>query len=260
MKIIISPAKRLEVNVPELADTITPSLPEFLDHSEYLVNKLRKLSIRQLGKMMSVSPQIAELNHERFAKWHTPFTAENAHPALFTFQGDVYRGLDAQSLETDDLEFAQQSLRILSGLYGVIKPLDLIQAYRLEMGTKFPVTPKKKNLYLYWGNTLHNHLKANLDEGEEIINLASNEYFKALKAKQIPNRIINCHFRDLKNGEYKPLTIYMKLARGYMTRFILKNKIRSVEEIKLFDYKNYIYNDRLSTEFDWVFTRDKVEL
>lgn len=255
---ILSPAKRLDTEVENVSGVFTQ--PIFKKESQSLISKLRKLDPQDISTLMKVSAKIANLNHERYAKWHLPFTKKNADEAILTFKGDVYRGIGAESFSKDELLFAQENIRILSGLYGLLKPLDLIQPYRLEMGTRFQSSPTVKNLYQYWDTKIATELKKELTVDGVIINLASNEYFKAIQPKKIGHRIINFHFHDFKNGEYKPITIYNKLARGYMNRFIVKNKIINHEDLKLFDSKNYTFNSPKSSENDWVFTREKVEL
>jgi len=255
---ILSPAKRLDTKVENISGVNTQ--PVFLKESEKLIKKLQKLKPQDIADLMKISPKISDLNHERYAKWHLPFSKKNADEALLTFKGDVYRGMAAETFTEDELLFAQDNIRILSGLYGYLKPLDLIQPYRLEMGTRFQTSPTIKNLYQYWDTKIANELKKELHLDGVIINLASNEYFKALQPKKIGHRIVNFHFHDFKNGEYKPITIYNKLARGYMNRFLVKNKITNFEDLKLFDLKNYTFNAPKSSENDWVFTREKVEL
>jgi len=254
---LLSPAKSLDMDSP--CQEVNATQPELLDQSQYLIGKLKKLTAGQIGEMMKISPDLAGLNHNRFQQWSTPFTDKNSKPALLAFRGNVYQGLAAQRFDGKDLAYAQEHVRILSGLYGLLKPLDLMQAYRLEMGTRWKVTPKQTNLYKYWGNTITD--KINEASGDEpIINLASNEYFKAINKKELKGEIITCHFQDLKNGEYKSIMTYAKLGRGYMTHFMVKNKIEKAEDLKNFNLKNYGYNDQLSSKNDWVFTRDEVEL
>jgi uncharacterized protein len=254
---LLSPAKTLDFE--SAAQTKTHTQPEFLENSEYLINKLRKLSARQIGKMMSINTELADLNQARFNSWSLPFNLKNAKQAMLAFRGDVYRGLNATEFNEADLQFAQKHVRILSGLYGLLRPLDLMQPYRLEMGTRWAVTPKTKNLYAYWDSAITEHLVTSLDE-PVVINLASNEYFKAVKPKLLGARIITCQFQDFKNGEYKSLMTYAKLGRGYMTNFIIKNKINKAEDLKGFNLKKYTYNDKFSSENEWVFTREEVEL
>lgn len=207
---------------------------------------------------MSVSNDLAEINAQRFAAWKTPFTNANARPAIYAFKGDVYLGLDAYALEAEDIMFAQKSLRILSGLYGLLKPLDLMQAYRLEMSTKLKVTAAKTDLYKFWGDSVTKLLKEEMDQdGDDVlVNLASNEYFKAVKPKLLGKRIITPEFKDAKNGEYKMIQFFAKKARGLMTAFILKNKITQPDQMKGFDYEGYAYNERFSEGDKWVFTRE----
>lgn len=254
---LLSPAKTLDFNVQEQTKTFTQ--PRFIEQSEYLIPKLKKLSSTQISKLMKINPDLAELNRQRFADWETPFTPENAKQAILAFRGDVYRGLSADGFSKDDLDFCQDHVRLLSGLYGLLRPLDLIQPYRLEMGLRFKVTETKTNLYKFWGSQISDLLKEDVGEGV-ILNLASNEYFAAINKKDFEGRIINFHFRDLKNGEYKPLMTYAKLGRGYMTRYLIENRITNPEDLKHFNLKKYSYNDKLSETNEWVFTRDEIEL
>lgn len=254
---LLSPAKSLDMDSP--CQSVKATQPELLDRSQYLIGKLKKLSAGQIGKMMHINPDLAGLNHNRFQEWSTPFTEKNAKPALLAFRGDVYRGLASHEFDDKDLAFAQDHVRILSGLYGLLKPLDLMQAYRLEMGTRWAVTPKQTNLYKYWGDTITDKINAAVGD-EPIINLASQEYLKAVNKKELKSEMITCHFQDLKNGEYKSLMTYAKLGRGYMTHFMVKNKIQKAEDLKDFNLKKYGYNDKLSSKNEWVFTRDEVEL
>ena len=254
MLTIISPAKRLELE--KSPQEYKSTIPDFLDQSKKLIQKLRSLSQKKISELMDLSPDLVRLNIERYARWHLPFTEDNAMQAIQTFQGDVYKKLDARSLSEADINFAQEHLRILSGLYGILRPLDLIQPYRLEMGTKL-VYRQKKNLYEFWGNLLSDHVNKLLESQKSkfLINLASNEYFKSIKPKQINAPIITPVFKDFKNGQYKILFLYAKYARGLMTRFIIRNKIDSPEELKLFDKEGYTYDPNISSESEWVFTR-----
>lgn len=254
MLIIISPAKRLELE--KLPPLNNPTIPDFLEHSEKLIKKLKTLSKKKLTGLMDLSEELVRLNIERYARWQLPFSEENSFQTIYTFQGDVYRKLDASSLNKDDLIFAQEHLRILSGLYGILRPLDLIQPYRLEMGTKL-VYRQKKNLYEFWGNLISDTINQLLEKQDSkvLINLASNEYFKSVKPKQIKAPIITPVFKDFKNGEYKVLFLFAKYARGLMTRYIIKNKIETAEELKLFNEDGYSFDSNLSTDSDWVFTR-----
>ncbi len=252
MIVLLSPAKSLDFETEPHVSKHTQ--PQFLEESEYLVNKLKKLSAKKIGDLMKISPALSDLNHQRYQEWSVPFTPKNAKQASLCFTGDVYRGWEATSMSEKDLDFAQDHVRILSGLYGILKPLDLIQPYRLEMGTKFEVTPKVKNLYSFWQQKLTNQLNKEA-EGSVVLNLASNEYFKSIKAKDVESPVINAVFKDFKNGEYKTIMTFAKLARGYMTRYVVQNRITDIEDIKGFDMEGYGYNAKLSTDTDWVFTR-----
>ena len=255
---VIAPAKRLESGVSEKVDQRTN--PVFIEEADYLVNKLRKMSARKLSSMMNVSAEIADLNVQRFADWDKSLPSEKSDAALLSFKGDVYRGMGAEDFNKSEMSYANSHIRILSGLYGLLKPLDSMMPYRLEMGTSFAVTPKKKNLYQYWDQKILNHLEEELGEDGVILNLASNEYFKALPKKSLKNRVIDFKFLDLKNGEYKSMMTYAKLARGYMCRYIVKNKLKNLEDLKGFNLKNYVFRDDLSSENELVFSRDVVEL
>ena len=205
---------------------------------------------------MSISSELSQLNYERYQSWSLPFTKENSNHALAVFTGEVYRGINAADFSEKELSLAQNKLRIISGLYGLLKPKDLIQPYRLEMGTRFAVTPKTKNLYQFWGSKITDALNEELAEDDGVlINLASNEYFKAIKSKDIKGRIITCSFKDAKNGEYKMIMTFAKQARGYMTRFIIKNNLKQVEEIKAFDDNGYVFSPKMSSENEFTFTR-----
>lgn len=254
MLIVISPAKTLDFESELITESA--SQPLFLDQAEFLVNKLKKFSGKKLEELYKVSPDIAEENRQRFAQWHRPFHAGNARQAVLAFKGEVYKGLNPTNFNDPDFEFAEKHLFILSGMYGILRPLDLIQPYRLEMGTSWAVSTKFKNLYEYWSETVTGVLNNSDIEGP-LINLASNEYFKAIDGKSLNRDVITCHFRDLRNGEYKPLMTYAKNARGLMTRFIIRNKLTDIEHLKAFDKQGYTYNYQLSTEKDLVFTRDQ---
>jgi cytoplasmic iron level regulating protein YaaA (DUF328/UPF0246 family) len=257
MLTLLSPAKRLDYDTAPISSRV--SQPEMLEEAEYLIEKLKKLSARQIGRMMKISPALAELNQARYQGFSTPFSPKNAKQALLVFKGDVYTGLDAQSLTKGELEFAQRHLRILSGLYGLLRPLDLMQPYRLEMGSDFAVTPKKHNLYLYWGDRIARAVDKALraQNDDVLINLASNEYFRSVRAKSLQARIITPNFKDLKNGHYKPIFLWVKQARGMMARFIIKNRLSQPEQLKDFDMNGYRYNEEMSTPQQWLFTRDK---
>ena len=252
MKIVISPAKSL--NFESEIPTTDFTQPIFLKQAERLNRILRKKSVRSLSKLMSISPALGELNYERNQNWHLPFSPENARQAIFAFSGEVYRGLDVNSMPLNDLEVLQNKLRILSGQYGILKPLDLIQPYRLEMGTSLKIGVKP-NLYKFWDKQITNSLNNELKEGELFVNLASQEYFKVLQPKEIKTPVITPVFKDFKNGEYKIIMTFAKLARGLMLRYIIDHKVEDLDGIKGFNYNDYGYDANLSTETELVFTR-----
>lgn len=256
MLLIISPSKTLDFSSQTIpAET---SIPALLEQSQLLVNELIKYKPAKLTKLMNINPKLAQLNFERYQEWQLPFTTENAKPALIAFKGDVFNGIQTDSMSEEDFAFAQQHLRILSGLYGVLKPLDLIQPYRLEMGTALKFK-RNNNLYDFWKEKIASLIISEIEthEVKVIINLASKEYFKSIEkyllAKGI--RIITPEFKENKNGEFKFVHILGKRARGLMTRFSIDKKMNDPEKMKLFDYEGYFYNDLLSSENDWVFTR-----
>ncbi len=253
MKIILSPAKSLDFENAKLIKE-KATVPNFIEDSQYLIDKLKKCSARKLKKMMSVSDNIAHLNFDRFQTWEYPFS-ENAKQALFVFTGDAYRGMDANSFSDEEVLRANEKLRILSGLYGILKPLDLMLPYRLEMGTPFKVTPAKSNLYKFWGSKLADHLAAEMQPDEVLVNVASNEYSKVLDLKNFGRKVITCSFKEEKNGEYKAIMTFAKRARGLMTRFIIQENIDNPEHLKAFDLENYAFNQGLSSEDEFVFTR-----
>ena len=251
---VISPAKKLDLDSPVPALDVTT--PDFLGQSRKLNKILREYPELDLMELMHVSQNIAELNVQRNKQWKTPFTPKNARPALLTFKGDVYQGLDAPTLKAADLKFSQKHLRILSGLYGLLRPLDLMQAYRLEMGTKLP-NAAGKNLYEFWGETLTDKLNEELtsQRSKYLINLASNEYFKAVKPKLLEADVITPAFKEKKDGTYKMIGIFAKKARGLMSRYMIKNRIDKPEDLKSFDLDGYAFNEKLSDDSNWVFTR-----
>lgn len=251
MLTILSPAKTLNIEKQELVSKYT--IPVFLENSERLVLELKKYSPKKLTLLMKINSKLAQLNYERYQAWQMPFNPTNAKQTILSFKGDVYNGLDAETFNQEDFDFAQDHLAILSGLYGVLKPLDLMQPYRLEMGTTFK-TRKWKNLYDFWGNSITEKIFQMLDN-DVLINLASQEYFKAIDQNAINARIITPVFKENRNGTYKFVHIFGKKARGLMTRFIIQNKITDPQQIKLFDLAGYFYNDPLSSENEWVFTR-----
>lgn len=256
MLVVISPAKTLDFETP--ARTSLASMPGLLDDSAELIKALRQYSPAQLSELMGLSDKLATLNSTRYEAWQLPFTPDNAKQALLAFRGDVYQGLDADNLSEEDDRFAQEHLRILSGLYGLLKPLDLIQPYRLEMGTSLN-NDRGKDLYQFWGSRITDLLNEELDTGryDTLINLASNEYFKVLQPKQLNAQIITPVFKDRKNDKYKVISFFAKKARGMMTRFIIQNRIEQAEGIKEFDTGGYRFNPDFSSENEWVFTREE---
>jgi len=251
---IISPAKKLEQSSQAITNQHTS--PEFLRDAELLIDELRKLSPQDIEKLMGVSRDIAEMNYERFMRWTSNLSKDNAQQAIFMFNGHAYKKLESKSLNKKDHEFAQQHLRILSGLYGILRPLDLIQPYRLEMSTPL-TTERGNNLYEFWNNKINEHLNSVLQEQKKptLINLASQEYFKAIKPNSIKGNIITPIFKEKKNNEYKTIAVYAKKARGAMTRFIIKEKINHPEALKSFEEDGYVFNQEYSSENEWVFTR-----
>lgn len=258
MLIVISPAKSLDYESPVRTRRFTQ--PEFLSESEQLISTLRRLSAQDLSTLMSISPTLGKLNHERFCDWQLPFDAENARQALFAFKGDVYLGLEAQSFEASDVTYAQHHLRILSGLYGLLRPLDLIQPYRLEMGTRLS-TGRGKSLYEFWGSRITDALNAELEHqrSRELINLASNEYFKAVKTKDLAAEVISPVFRDYKGGQYKLISFFAKRARGLMSAYIIRNRIDNPRDLPSFDVDGYRYSEKDSTPTAPVFLRRAAE-
>ena len=252
MKLVLSPAKSLDFE-SKLPTTKT-SEGQFLSESERINKLLKKKSARSLSKLMSISPALGQLNYERNQEWQLPFTKDNARPAVYAFNGDVYRGLDVYTLDAKKIDTLQDTVRILSGLYGVLKPLDLMQAYRLEMGTKLPIG-KNKNLYEFWKKKVTKALNDELEDNELFLNLASNEYFKAIDTKTLKVPVINIDFKELKNGEYKTIGIFAKLARGLMARYIIDSNAKTIEDIKGFNLENYRFHEQLSKENSLVFTR-----
>lgn len=252
MKIVLSPAKSLDFESKLPVSAFTEA--RFLSDSERLNKLLKKKSVRVLSKLMSISDNLGRLNYERNQEWSLPFTQANARPAVYAFSGDVYRGLDAYNLPKNKIEKLQNNVRIISGLYGILRPLDLIQPYRLEMGTKFPVGVKK-NLYEFWRKKVTQTLNEELEEDEVFVNLASNEYFKAIDLKTLNANVITPVFKDLKNGEYKMIMTFAKLGRGLMTRYLIDTNAKTVEDIKGFNYEGYGLSEAMSTETELVFIR-----
>lgn len=254
MKVLLSPAKSIDESRKVQIDDYTIS--PFLDKSEVLVNKLKKFSSKKLGSLMDISPELSELNVYRFQNWRRPETIdESITHAISAFTGEVYRGFDVLSLNMQELMTAQEKVRILSGLYGILKPLDLIYPYRLEMGTRWMVTPKTTNLYKFWGKSLSESLNKEMQGNEKVINLASTEYFKAIDKKTLKADVITPVFKEFKNGDYKVIMTFAKNARGAMARYIVKNNITNPEELKSFDTDGYRFDENMSNETEWVFTR-----
>ena len=252
MKIVISPAKSL--NFERQLPTKTFTEPQFLKESNTIQKILKKQKPKQLMDLMSISEKLADLNWERNQAWETPFTPENARPAIFAFDGDVYTGLDAYTIPTEKLDDLQDKLRILSGLYGLLKPLDLIQAYRLEMGTSIAIGTKK-NLYEFWKKTITKTLNDELNKDELFLNLASNEYFSAVYTKTLKVPVINPEFKDYKDGKLKMISFFAKKARGLMVRYIIDNNAETIEDLKGFNYEGYAFDTNLSKGNTLVFTR-----
>ena len=254
MLLVVSPAKNLDYESP-LA-TEKHSQPNLLEHSEALIKHCVKLSPADISSLMGVSDKIAGLNAARFGEWSQPFTPDNSRQAVLAFNGDVYTGLEASSFSEQDFDYAQNHMRILSGLYGLLKPLDLMQAYRLEMGTKL-ANDRGTNLYQFWGDIITEELNQALaDQGDKVlVNLASTEYFKSVKKKQLDADIITPAFKDWKNGQYKMISFFAKKARGLMARYIIQNQVSTVEQLKAFDLGGYGFNEELSKGNDLVFTR-----
>ncbi|WP_100641441.1 peroxide stress protein YaaA [Marinobacter salexigens] len=255
MLMVISPAKTLDYESPLATETFTQ--PDFLDDACELIDQLKELEPHQVSNLMSVSEKLGELNAQRFQDWHTPFSPKNARQAILAFKGDVYTGLDAESFSEQDFSFAQKHLRMLSGLYGILKPLDLMQPYRLEMGTKFE-NKRGKDLYAFWGDSLTQEMNRLLKNDDDVlVNLASNEYFKSLKKKDLEGRLITPHFKDWKNGQYKIISFYAKKARGLMCRYAIQNRITDANNLKSFNLDGYYFSEDQSDNNNWVFLRDE---
>jgi len=254
MLITLSPAKTL--NYEPQALTCEFTTPRLLEHSQRIINNMQRFNADEIAGLMGVSDKIADLTYTRFQSWVTPFTTDNAKQAVLAFKGQAYDGMDAAEWSPDDFIASQGVLRILSGLYGVLRPLDLMQAYRLEMGTGVSIE-EEKNLYLFWGSTLTDLLNSDLAEtnSDTLINLASHEYFKAIKKKEINAQIITPAFKEERDGAFKMISFFAKVARGQMTSYIIRNRLTNPEQIKRFDKDGYKFNQSESTDTDWVFTR-----
>ena len=258
MLMVISPAKTLDFESKPVTARFTQ--PQYLDHSQELIEQLRELSPAQISELMHVSDKIGGLNAARFGSWTPAFTPANAKQALLAFKGDVYTGLNAETFSDADFSYAQDHLRMLSGLYGLLRPLDLMMPYRLEMGTKL-ANARGKDLYAFWGTRISEWLNEALaEQGDDVLlNLASNEYFSAVKRTALKARIINTEFKDLKNGQYKIISFYAKKVRGLMARYVIKERIRDPERLKDFDYQGYRYSAEQSKPDSLVFLRDHSE-
>jgi uncharacterized protein len=258
MLMVISPAKTLDYETPPVTPRFTQ--PEHLDHAQELIEQLREFSPAQIAELMHLSDKLAGLNAARFGSWQPNFTPDNAKQALLAFKGDVYTGLNAEDFSEADFDFAQRHLRMLSGLYGLLRPLDLMQPYRLEMGTKL-VNARGNNLYDFWGERISAWLnEALVAQGDDILlNLASNEYFSAVKRKALKARVIDTEFKDLKNGQYKIISFYAKKARGLMARYVIKERLTDPDGLKDFNYQGYRYSAEHSRPDSLVFLRDEPE-
>lgn len=256
MLIVISPAKSLDFKTPPVIEDYT--IPEFLTESEKLIGRLRTLTPKKISALMGISDDLGELNFQRFQSWHLPFTPENAKQAILAFNGDVYQGMQAVTLSEEKLKLTQSKLRILSGLYGVLKPLDLIQPYRLEMGTKLRYY-KSTDLYAFWNQLIVKKInEAVAESGSNVlVNLASAEYFKSIDRKKLKAALVTPDFKEYKNGDYKMVSIFAKRARGLMSRFIIENDITDPADLVAFDTEGYAFNPRLSKSGNPVFTREQ---
>jgi hypothetical protein len=252
MKLVLSPAKSLNFESP--LPTTQYSESGFLSKSERINKLLKSKSAKGLSKLMSISDALGQLNHQRNQDWQLPFTTDNARPAVYAFNGDVYRGLDAYTIPEGKIEVLQNTVRILSGLYGLLKPTDLMQPYRLEMGTKFPIGAKK-NLYEFWKKDITNALNEELEDDELFLNLASNEYFKAIDTKSLKVPVITANFKEFKNGQYKMISFFAKAARGMMARYIVDTNAKTIDDLKGFNYEGYNFSEPMSSEKELIFIR-----
>ncbi len=256
MLAVISPAKTLDFD--SACPAHCPTQPDFLPEAEELITILRKKTRPQLSELMSISDKLADLNFQRYKSWQRPFSEDNARAALLAFKGDVYTGFELEKYGDDEFAFSQKHLRILSGLYGLLRPLDLIQPYRLEMGTKLK-SKKGKDLYSFWAETITPAVSAAIsDSGSDcLVNLASNEYFSSVRQADLGAEVITPIFKDLKNGKYKIVSFYAKKARGMMCDYMITKQITDPKKLKKFNTAGYAYNAELSEGNDWVFTRDQ---
>jgi len=252
MKILLSPAKSL--NFKSNLPTEIHSEPCFLKEANFLNSILKSKTPAEISELMHISSSLGELNYERFQEWSSSPNKENARQAIYAFSGDVYKGIDSYTIKNDKMDFMQNSIRILSGHYGLLKPLDLIQPHRLEMGTKMPFN-SYKNLYEFWKKQVSLELNEQISENEPVLNLASNEYFKVIDSKVIDSPIYSVNFKQYRDGDFKTIAIYSKKARGLMTRFIIDNQIDSIDDVKSFNYDGYIFHEEFSKDKDFIFTR-----
>ena len=254
MKILLSPAKSLNYDLH--IETPFATIAHFLKEADFLIQKLQKSSKKELKELMKISENLIHLNYERYQNWELPTElGKHVQPALTVFTGEVYKGLDVSTFSKQDFEYAQERLVILSGLYGVLKPLDLMYPYRLEMGTRWNISSKYKNLYDYWRNHLSEWINHTTEPDEVIVNLASNEYFKAIDRKTLKRKVITPIFKDLKGNQFKTVAIYAKHARGAMAREIIQREYQEVEELKGCDVDGYTYNEKMSSATEWIFVR-----
>ncbi|WP_411360238.1 peroxide stress protein YaaA [Pseudidiomarina salilacus] len=254
MLVVLSPAKNLDYESTLPTDEY--SQPRLLEYAQELVDRCQSLTPQELSSLMKISDKLAGLNAARFAEWHQPFSPENARPAVFAFDGDVYSGLQAEKMSAETIAFAQEHLRILSGLYGVLRPLDLMQPYRLEMGTKLD-TARGKNLYEFWGNVITDQLNEDLAaiDSDILVNLASNEYFSSVEPRDLKAQVITPVFKDEKNGDYKVISFWAKKARGAMARYIMNERVQDVAGLKQFNSNGYRFSPEQSSEHELVFLR-----
>ena len=251
-KILLSPAKSIDTTVSSYGN---PSTPFFESEAEQLILKLKKMNPKALGELMSISEKLADLNWSRFQNWKPLKNNSEAIQPVLSFTGEVFKGLEASSMNEKEMQAAQDSIRVLSGLYGLLKPLDGISPYRLEMGTKFNVTDSSSSLYEFWGEKLTDSLNGELKPNDVVVNLASKEYSRAIHFKKITHTVVSPLFKDYKNGKLKTIMMYAKKARGTMARYIVQNKLNSLEDLKHYNIDNYVYDENLSNEKEWIFTR-----
>lgn len=252
MRILTSPAKLMKIN--NFQDYLTPTEPRFIEDSDFIQSYLKEKSPQFLSELMEISPKLAEENWERNQNWHKNPNDDEASPALYTFTGEVYRGLDAESLDRKAVDYLQEHYRILSGLYGLLKPSDRVMLYRLEMGRKFQFE-HYKNLYEFWSDKITEQLNTELTEKDFVLNLASNEYFKVVNKKKLNAKIIDFEFYEMKSGKPKTIVVYTKHARGLVVRFCAENQVKTIDEVKAFNYEGYLLNDEMSTGNKLVFLR-----